>query len=80
VIRIYVKATDTDGGSIIDDAFDFVAVPRIGERIILDNRGGYDEKSSLPPLVVTDVINYAEPKGDVANPLQYVDLICRAIG
>ncbi len=80
MIRIYVKATDTDGKSIVEDIFDFVVVPRIGERVILDNRGGCDEKSTLPPLVVTDVVNYAEPKGDVANPRQYVDLICRAIG
>jgi hypothetical protein len=80
MIRIHVTATDTDSLVIVNESFNFLVVPRVGERVILDNRGGYDSRSDFPPMIVTDVISYAEPKVDVANPLQYVELFCKAIG
>jgi len=80
VINIYVQATGTDGSPVIEDHFEFKTVPRIGERVILDNRGGLDGDDSGTPLRVVEVINHATPKGDVATPLYYIELKCKVIG
>jgi hypothetical protein len=80
VISIYVVAKDTDGSRVVCDHFEFKAVPRIGERVILDNRGGMDGNDSATPLRVVEVINHATPKGDVMNPISYIELICEVIG
>ncbi|QTD54689.1 hypothetical protein [Parasphingorhabdus cellanae] len=80
MIRIYVEVTDTDGSMIVDDHYEFETVPRIGERVILDNRGGLDEQGSSTPLRVIEVVNHATPKGDVANPISYIELHCKVIG
>ena len=80
MITIFVQATDTDGMAIIEDRFEFITVPRIGERVILDNRGGLDGDDSRTPLRVVEVINHAIPKGDVANPLYFIELKCKVIG
>ncbi len=80
MITIYVQATDTDGMAIVEDRFEFITVPRIGERVILDNRGSLDGDDSGTPLRVVEVINHAIPKGDVANPLYFIELKCKVIG
>ncbi len=80
MISILVTAQDTDGSDIVGGHYQFKSVPRMGERVILDNRGGLDGEGSAMPLRVIEVINHAEPKGDVANPLSYLELICEVIG
>jgi len=80
MISIFVEATDTLGKEIFSDDYEFETVPRIGERVIIDNRGGLDNQDSGAPLRVTEVINHAEPKGDVMNPVSYVELHCEVIG
>jgi hypothetical protein len=77
---IYVSAKDTDGNEVIGDHFEFKTVPRIGERVILNNRGGMDKEETGTPLQVMEVINHAVPKGDVMNPMSYVELHCRVMG
>jgi hypothetical protein len=80
VISIYVTVRDTDSSTLIDGHYDFQTVPRVGERVILDNRGGMSIADSAAPLRVTEVVNHAVPKGDVMNPISYVELICEVIG
>ena len=80
MISLYVTARDTDGADIIGDHFEFKSVPRIGERIILDNRGGMDGEEIGTPLQVIEVINFAAPKTDIMNPVSYVHLLCRVMG
>jgi hypothetical protein len=74
MISIFVNAKDTDGQIVIADHYQFKSVPRMGETVLLDNR------ETPNPLRVVAVINHAEPKGDVMNPLSYIELICEAIG
>ena len=80
MISIYVSARDTDGEEVFGDHFEFVAVPRAGERVILNNRGGMEKEEIGTPLQVIEVINHAVPKGDVMNPISYIELKCRIIG
>lgn len=80
MISIHVEVKDTDGSVIINDHYEFKTVPRIGERVILDNRGGLDKQASSTPLRVIEVVNHATPKGDVINPISYIELHCKVIG
>ncbi len=80
MISIYVTAKDTDGEEVVGDHFEFIAVPRAGERVILNNRGGIDKEEIGTPLQVVEVINHAVPKGDVLNPISYIELKYRVVG
>ena len=80
MISILVTGKDTDGSDIVGGYHQFKSVPRMGERVISDNRGGLDREDSAMPLRVIEVINHAYPKGDVVNPLSYIELICEVIG
>ena len=80
MIQLYVSARDTDGNQVVGDHYEFLSVPRVGERVILDNRGGMTSDDSRTPLRVVEVINYAEPKGDVMSPVSYIQLSCEVIG
>jgi hypothetical protein len=70
MIQIFVHADDKDGDPLVADHYEFAAVPRVGEHVVVDN----DSKEVT--LRVVAVTHLAEPKGDVMSPLSHVNLKC----
>ena len=73
MIQIFVHADDKDGHPLVADHYEFAAVPRVGEQLVVDN----DSKEVF--LRVVGVTHVAEPKGDVMSPVSYVSLKCEVI-
>jgi hypothetical protein len=73
MIQVFVHADAKNGEPLIGDHYKFVAIPRVGELVVITDEQGETV------LRVISVMNFAEPRGDTMRPVSYVTLKCEAV-
>ncbi|AWW73256.1 hypothetical protein CD351_02310 [Erythrobacter sp. KY5] len=73
MIGVYVSADDAAKKPLVADHFEFHAVPRVGEEVVVDQDG------SQFLLLVESVTNFAQTKGDIMNQVSPIHIKCALI-
>ncbi len=68
--QIFVSARNEGDKLVVADHYEFEAIPRVGEEVVVDQDG---EQFCL---LVKGVTNFALTKGDVMNQVSQVHLTC----